>query len=267
MNEEEIKRPEPEEPQEPEPEPETATRALAKVDTRSLTKVDRHVSLTALILPEGLNYDQWADYAKGLSVSRRMVRNGSLMWHVGDWLLYGEQNVGEAYSQAVAATGYDKHTLYSAKHVASKIPPSRRRESLSWSHHKVVAGLPEADQEYLLQLAATDHLSYGQINKMAAAIRHGVADAESTFGQNGDEHVASPEDTARRVEQAWEALKRDMQLLNDQIDEHSAVAFAFWETLNNQSSVSPEDLGKLQAVTKSVSEISGRIAHTIYALL
>lgn len=252
------------------PEVETEN-AVAKVDIRSLAKVDRHVSLTALVLPEGLSYEQWADFAKGLSVSRRMVKNGSLMWHVGDWLVYGEQNIGEAYAQAVESTGYNRQTLMNAKSVSSKIPPERRRESLSWSHHKAVAPLPEADQEYLLQLAAQDHLSYAQLMKMVAALKNGVADAESTFGEttNGqEESLPSPEETEQRVAQAMEGLKRDMQLMNDMVDDYSGASFAFWEIINEGLRVpSSEELGRIQAISKAVSEVTARIAHTIYALL
>lgn len=253
------------------PEAETEN-AVAKVDIRSLARVDRYVSLISLNIPEGLSYEQWADLGRGLSLSRRMVKNASLMWWVGDWLAYGEHNIGEAYAQAVEATGYDKQSLYNAKHVSTRVPVERRRESLSWSHHKAVASLPEADQEYLLQLAATDHLTYSQIKKMADAMRAGVADAETAFAPNGategpEDNVPSPEATAQRVEQALEALKRDTQLLNDQIDDYSALSFAFWGVINEGSALVPEELGKLQAVSKAVSEISGRIAHTIYALL
>lgn len=244
--------------------------AVAKVDYRSLARVERYVTLTALNLPEGLSYDQWAEHAKGISLSRRMVEKGSLMWHVGDWLTYGESNIGEAYAQAVEATGYKKSTLYQAKWVSGSIPPSRRRESLSWSHHKAVAGLTEPDQEYLLQLAATDNLSYSQIKKMAEAVKAGVADAETALSANGhqeEDALPTPEETERAIEQGWQSLKRDMQLMNDMIDDYSSVSFAFWELVNNQSAVAPEDLGKIQAINKAISEVTGRIAHTIYALL
>ncbi len=59
----------------------------------------------------------------------------ALPWMVGDWLNFGEQKYGETYSQGMDLTGLEYQTLANEKYVSSRFEISRRRESLSFSHH------------------------------------------------------------------------------------------------------------------------------------
>jgi hypothetical protein len=89
----------------------------------------------SLSLPEGMEYDQWRDalhmYAK--------LGKASQFW-IGDALQYGEDRFGELYAQAASETGYSSESLRGMQWVASRIPASVRRLTLSWSHHQVAAG-------------------------------------------------------------------------------------------------------------------------------
>jgi hypothetical protein len=89
----------------------------------------------SLALPEGLAYEQWSDvlqmYAK--------LGKASQFW-IGDALQYGEDRFGELYAQAASETGYSSESLRGMQWVASRIPASVRRLTLSWSHHQVAAG-------------------------------------------------------------------------------------------------------------------------------
>jgi hypothetical protein len=89
----------------------------------------------SLLLPEGLEYNQWRDtllmYAK--------VGKAMQFW-LGDALQYGEDRFGELYAQAASETGYSEESLRGFQWVASRIPASVRRLTLSWSHHQVAAG-------------------------------------------------------------------------------------------------------------------------------
>jgi hypothetical protein len=80
-------------------------------------------------------------------------------WWIGDWLRYGNATYGERYARAAKITGYDAQTLMNMVYVASQVEASRRRESLSWSHHAEVAALPEAEQEWWLADAEARRLS------------------------------------------------------------------------------------------------------------
>ena len=90
---------------------------------------------TSLSLPADLPYEQWRDalhmYAK--------LGKASQFW-IGDALQYGEDRFGELYAQAASETGYSSESLRGMQWVASRIPPSVRRLTQSWSAHQAVAG-------------------------------------------------------------------------------------------------------------------------------
>lgn len=112
----------------------------------------RHVRPTGLLLPRGLRIETW------MRLGTLLGRFGrGLAWAIGDWLTYGEENYGEKYAQAMEATGYPVETLANWASVARRVAPSRRRESLSWSHHAEVASLPPADQEGWLMRAEAEN--------------------------------------------------------------------------------------------------------------
>jgi len=65
----------------------------------------------------------------------------------GDWLAYGETRWGEMYSQALEESDYELGTLRNAKWVCGRIETERRRQTLSFGHHQVVAPMEVKDQE------------------------------------------------------------------------------------------------------------------------
>jgi hypothetical protein len=74
---------------------------------------------------------------------------------IGDLLTYGERRWAEKYTEMIEHTGYDYATLRVLKWVASRVAISRRRESLSFAHHKEVAKLAP-DQQALILARAED---------------------------------------------------------------------------------------------------------------
>lgn len=107
------------------------------------------VSAVSLELPPDLSFDHWLSIGQTL---RQMER--SVLWWIGDWLRFGERRYGETYAQALEATDYSYQTIADAKWLAEKFEFSRRRENLSWSHHREVAALPDQQQDTLLDEAA-----------------------------------------------------------------------------------------------------------------
>ena len=93
-------------------------------------------------------YDDWA--ACGVSLAQLRKR---LHWAIGDWLRYGERRWGGKYAQALDLFGFDYSTLATDKWVAESIDFSRRRENLSFAHHRAVASLPVPQQEKWLNRA------------------------------------------------------------------------------------------------------------------
>jgi hypothetical protein len=97
-------------------------------------------------------------------VGRRFGEIGRCsQWWLGDWIHYGNLKFGERYTRAVKLTGYDVQSLMNMVYVASRFEISRRRESLSWSHHAAVAALDVDSQEYWLARALAEKLSVADL--------------------------------------------------------------------------------------------------------
>jgi hypothetical protein len=78
-------------------------------------------------------------------------------WWIGDLLLLGEAAFGDFHNAAL--NDYDPETLANLKYISRAVPPSRRRDALSHSHHGTVASLPPDEQTMWLEKAETEHLS------------------------------------------------------------------------------------------------------------
>jgi hypothetical protein len=103
------------------------------------------------VFPEGMTYDEWAACADFIREAPER-----LMWFVGDWLAFGAQRPwGKKYDDAAIQTGLKYGTLADARWVSERVHFSRRREKLSWSHHREVAGPPPAEQDQWLEVALT----------------------------------------------------------------------------------------------------------------
>lgn len=110
---------------------------------------------TSLVLPETLTYEAWQEVGRVLDRADR-----SLRWWIGDWWRFGERAYGEMASQEARdgvrdETGLAYQSVANAAWVADRFEYSRRRESLSWSHHLEVAALePDAQDRFLDQAVA-----------------------------------------------------------------------------------------------------------------
>ena len=85
---------------------------------------------------EKLSFEEWSDTAE-----RLMFIEAGIQWTVGDWFNMGERLYGEMYSQVMDALGLSFRTITTYQYVCAKIPFSRRREQVSFTHHKEVASL------------------------------------------------------------------------------------------------------------------------------
>jgi hypothetical protein len=107
-----------------------------------------HTTASSMQLRRRLPFEAWVGV--GRQISR--VSNASTWW-LGDWVVYGEQEYGNRYRAALAATQLDYQTLRNYAWVARRFEPSRRRDALSFQHHAEVASLPDADQDLWLERA------------------------------------------------------------------------------------------------------------------
>jgi N6-adenosine-specific RNA methylase IME4 len=129
------------------------------------------LALSGRVLPVGwdppadLSEAEWRAVGAGLSRAER-----SIMWWLGDWLRYGEaRQWGEKYTAAVEL-GFDYGVAADAKMVAERISFSRRREKLSWGHHRAVASIK--DDELLAELLAQAEHEGWSVAVLRQHVRH-----------------------------------------------------------------------------------------------
>ena len=140
------------------------------------------VTRTGLKITAPLSYAEWEALGSHLQAVHRSV----LFW-IGDWLMWGQGKYGERYAQAVNATGYAVQTLMNAQSASSGIEFSRRSGDLSWSHHAEVAKAEPTEQTRLLEAAVENQLSVRQLR-------------DEVKKKNNPEITAAPEEeTASRA--------------------------------------------------------------------
>jgi DNA modification methylase len=144
---------------------------IALVDKRTgeLQPLPGDLMATSLVLPENLTFDEWSAVGAGLD---RMAK--AVMWWVGDWWRYGEHAYGERAAQALQSDGYSFQTFMDAGWVASTFETSRRREVLSWTHHREVAALSRESAKAadgLLDLAEQNKWSTRDLRQQVKALR------------------------------------------------------------------------------------------------
>lgn len=161
--------------------------------------VDR-VSLTSVAWSprSELGLADWIEQGRRLGVIGR-----GAAWWIGDWLCYGNERYGERYVRAARVTGYDVQTLMNMVYVASRIPVSRRREKLSWSHHADVAAFDGDRQEHWLAQAEAERWAVRDLRaqlrdeRRRAGAAAGVGPAAGPASPPGaPEHASAPEDPA-----------------------------------------------------------------------
>ncbi len=103
----------------------------------------------SLTFREDTPYEVWEAVIARLKSAQKSVQ-----WWLGDALRFGERKYGEMYSQALEETDYTYGALRDAVYVASQIELSRRRDNLSFTHHREVAALEPDEQDALLSEAA-----------------------------------------------------------------------------------------------------------------
>jgi hypothetical protein len=100
----------------------------------------------SLSLPAELPEKNWLDIGRGLHRAEQNIQ-----WLIGDWWNYGHvYGHRKAVVDADDWDGPDCQTCRNAGWVARAFEPSRRRDSLGFSHHAEVASLPPAEAEELL---------------------------------------------------------------------------------------------------------------------
>lgn len=104
---------------------------------------------TALSIPDNVTQEEWVDFGFILK-----QLDTTISWVVGEWAEYANKNWAYTYEQIAEHFGYEISTLMSYTSIVRKIPTLIRNQGLSFAHHRLVANLPESQQQMWLTYAA-----------------------------------------------------------------------------------------------------------------
>jgi len=92
----------------------------------------------------------------------RRVHTG-YQWWWGDWLIYGEGQYGERFSQALEATDWEESTLRQYAWVAKNVAKENRLDGVAFGHYvNGLASLKPADQKVWAERIVAENLTQGQ---------------------------------------------------------------------------------------------------------
>jgi hypothetical protein len=127
------------------------------------------------ITPTGLSlsdpnmpFEQWQALCRMLGGLRSATQ-----WWIGDLLNFGEGAYGEKYAQAMDDFGLEYSTLTNYAYVARSVARRRRRVSLSFAHHRLVAALEPKEQSKWLKKAEEGDWTRQQMHDNMKAIAPG----------------------------------------------------------------------------------------------
>jgi hypothetical protein len=145
----------------------------------------------SLDLPDTLPFDDW------VSVGRRLCQGQhAINWHIGDWWAFGDHRYGErAKVAAERIFGYEFQSLADMASVSRAFETSRRREQVSFTHHREVASLPAEEADAILSRVVRDGLSTRDVRREVQAIK---AANDAPIGS-----VTAPDPVERKPRPEW----------------------------------------------------------------
>ncbi len=107
----------------------------------------------------------------------KLERLGALIhFCIGDLLIEMQKRFGETYAQAAGWAGFSIGTLMNDVSVARAVKPEVRRPDLSYTHHKLVAALPEQYHAAVLEYAAEKGLNSSEMAQYVKKLREELPD-------------------------------------------------------------------------------------------
>jgi N6-adenosine-specific RNA methylase IME4 len=124
------------------------------------------ITRTAWVPPKQLSVEDWLKCGQAFGLVE-----GAAQWWLGDWWAFGDARYGErkAIVEAEDWDGPSFQTCADAAFVCNKFKEtSRRREVLSFNHHRTVAGRPPKEADRLLNWAEEPISETGKARSIAA---------------------------------------------------------------------------------------------------
>lgn len=138
------------------------------VQQEDLTPADGVFDLVSWTAPTNMTPQKWAEV--GAKLKRQ---DGAVQWWFGDWWAFGEHKYGarQAMTQAPDWRGPAFQTCAQAARVCRAFATCRRRQVLTFKHHREVVGLPLEQADALLNWAEHNHVSANKLRERVAGDR------------------------------------------------------------------------------------------------
>jgi hypothetical protein len=141
-------------------------------------------------VPQGdLEHREWVAIGRHLGALGR----GS-QWWIGDWIRYGAAKWGERYTEAARITGYDNSSLGDGGGGSSQFNLPRRRDKLTFAHHRELASLDPLQQDEWLDRAIALKLTSKDLRVELRGLRKDVKEDSPTPQAISSSEVAVRED-------------------------------------------------------------------------
>lgn len=158
-----------------------------------------HLTRTGILSDAAVSEVEW----RALGNRLRAIET-SVSWWVGDWAEYANREWEVPYEQVAAEFGYDADSLKVYASVCRAIRIDLRNAEVSFSHHRLLQGLPDNEIVMWLRRCADSGWSVKQLGK---ALSPTDDDSPSFL----DEHVTYCRRVLKRVKKKndWTKAERD----------------------------------------------------------
>lgn len=175
-----------------------------------------------LVIEEEASESQWSQVGEIL-----MLLEGRIQLLLGDWLVYGETIWGKTYDHVAEMFNREKQTLYDYKWVAERVQFSLRRENLTFSHYKLVAGLAEDERRRWIDHASEGGLSVAELRRAIKSAQTLLESSEEIVEADGSKEfkkraykIAQTANTiATAIDQGTEISERQKHALRREVQE------------------------------------------------
>jgi len=202
----------------------------------------------------GLEFNEMTTFEDWQKVGVGMAKASNISsFCLGDWLNFGEKKFDKKqYKEAIAATGLKYGTLRNMASVAKRFTPEKRRQTLSFEHHRLLA--PVKTDEKLAQLmdrAENEHLS-------ANALKEIVPKAKAK--------KLTPEQQKKADDKADEKHRQNAELLIDYLSDMPTRFLAGWsqvldrlvDVCETTAPLAASELAKVQAEAAKKPKAKGK---------
>ena len=140
---------------------------------------------------------------------------------------FAEKRVDAAsYQLAINATGLDLSTLQNYAYVSRNIPFSLRTERLSWEHHRLVAKLPEVEQQEWIDacLAEEDAGQRMSTRRLRKSLNLGrIATQKDLEPDDSDKGIENHIPFVNRLVVWWKRMQADRFLAEASDEQRAAI--------------------------------------------